>query len=157
MVRRARPGESLLTLDHVERTLDTDDLLIADDDGPIGLAGVMGGESTEISEATTTIILEAAHFGAEVIARAARRHKLPSEASKRFERGVDPALPWIASQRAAELLVGIGGGRIGGGTGVGSCRRQPPSSSRPTSPPGCLGPTSPIVRRAGADRGRLFG
>lgn len=119
VVRRARPGESLLTLDHVERALDPDDLLIADDDGPIGLAGVMGGESTEISEATTTIILEAAHFGAEVIARAARRHKLPSEASKRFERGVDPALPWIASQRAAELLVGIGGGRIGGGTGVG--------------------------------------
>ncbi|MFM2437715.1 MAG: hypothetical protein RLZ55_526, partial [Actinomycetota bacterium] len=118
-VRRARPGETLLTLDHVERPLDAEDLLIADDDGPIGLAGVMGGESTEISETTTTIILEAAHFGAEVIARAARRHKLPSEASKRFERGVDPALPWIASQRAAELLTEIGGGRIAGGTGVG--------------------------------------
>lgn len=118
-VRRAVPGEQLETLDHVRRELDPDDLLIADDSGPIGLAGTMGGLSTEISEGTTEVVLEAAHFAPDVVARSARRYKLPSEASRRFERGVDPALPWVASQRAAELLVGLGGGRIGGGTGVG--------------------------------------
>lgn len=119
VVRRAVPGETLTTLDHVERTLDDDDLLITDDRGPIGLAGIMGGLDTEISDTTTEIVLEAAQFTSDVIARMARRHKLPSEASRRFERGVDPALPWIASKRAAELLVGLGGGRIGAGVGVG--------------------------------------
>ena len=92
VVRRARAGEHLVTLDGVDRALDPEDLVIADDSGPIALAGVMGGASTEISESTTEIVLEAAHFDPIVVTRMARRHRLSSEASRRFERGVDPAL-----------------------------------------------------------------
>ncbi|MBA3718960.1 MAG: phenylalanine--tRNA ligase subunit beta, partial [Nocardioidaceae bacterium] len=88
VVRRARPGERLRTLDDVERALDPEDLLITDDRGPIGLAGVMGGESTEIGPGTTAVVIEAAHFAAVPVARCARRHRLGSEASRRFERGV---------------------------------------------------------------------
>ncbi|RIQ13210.1 phenylalanine--tRNA ligase subunit beta, partial [Jiangella rhizosphaerae] len=110
VVRRAVAGEKITTLDGVVRELDPDDLLITDDSGPIGLAGVMGGGSTELSDATTAIVVEAAHFEPTGIARTARRHKLPSEASKRFERGVDPALPAVAAQRVVDLLVELGGG-----------------------------------------------
>jgi phenylalanyl-tRNA synthetase beta chain len=109
VVRRAAAGEKLTTLDGAVRDLDPDDLLITDDSGPIGLAGVMGGESTEMGPATRSIVIEAAHFEATGIARTARRHKLPSEASKRFERGVDPALPVVAATRVADLLVELGG------------------------------------------------
>jgi len=112
VVRRAAAGEKLETLDGVSRTLDAEDLLITDDAGPIGLAGVMGGASTEISETTTDIVIEAAHFEPTTIFRTQRRHKLPSEASKRFERGVDPLLPPVAADRAAELLAQYGGGTI---------------------------------------------
>ena len=108
VVRLAAAGEKLTTLDGVERVLDADDLLITDDSGAIGLAGVMGGASTEISETTTDIVIEAAHFEPSGIFRTQRRHKLPSEASKRFERGVDPLLPPIAADRVAELLVQYG-------------------------------------------------
>lgn len=111
-VRRAHEGEKLTTLDGVERTLTADDLLITDDSGPIGLAGVMGGQTTELNEATTAIVLEAAYFDPALIARMARRHKLPSEASRRFERGIDPTLASRASLRAAQLLVEFGGGVI---------------------------------------------
>ena len=96
-VRRAEPGEKLTTLDGVDRTLDAEDLLITDDTGPIGLAGVMGGANTELSGATADIVIEAAHFDPVTIFRSQRRHKLPSEASKRFERGVDPELPGRAA------------------------------------------------------------
>ncbi|TDC48436.1 phenylalanine--tRNA ligase subunit beta [Jiangella ureilytica] len=109
VVRRATAGEKLTTLDGAVRELDPDDLLITDDSGPIGLAGVMGGGSTELSDATTVVVVEAAHFEPTGIARTARRHKLPSEASKRFERGVDPALPAVAAQRVVDLLVSLGG------------------------------------------------
>lgn len=117
VVRRAAKGEKLTTLDDAERSLDPDDLLISDDSGPIGLAGVMGGASTEISagEGPIDVLIEAAHFEPAVIARAARRHKLPSEASKRFERTVDPQLPPVAAERAALLLVEHGGGTIAAG------------------------------------------
>ena len=115
VVRRAAAGEKLTTLDGVDRVLDASDLVIADDGGAIGLAGVMGGENTEISESTTDIVIEAAHFEPSGIFRAQRRHKLPSEASKRFERGVDPLLPPIAADRVAELLVEYGGGSIAPG------------------------------------------
>ncbi|MFI8777901.1 phenylalanine--tRNA ligase subunit beta [Brachybacterium paraconglomeratum] len=116
-VRRARKGEKLTTLDDVERTLDPEDLLITDAGGPagdrvLGLAGVMGGEDTEVSDATTSIVLEAATFDPVTVARTARRHRLPSEASKRFERGVDPQLPLIAAHRAAQLIVEHGGGTV---------------------------------------------
>jgi phenylalanyl-tRNA synthetase beta chain len=116
VVRRAREAEALTTLDGVRRRLDQEDLVIADGSGAIGLAGVMGGESTEMSESTSRLVIEAAHFDPVTVARAARRHRLPSEASKRFERGVDPALPLVAAHRVAALLMRGGGGRIVGMT-----------------------------------------
>ena len=112
VVRRARLGEKLVTLDGAARDLHPEDLLITDARGPIGLAGVMGGEETEMSDATTSVVIEAAHFDPVTIARAARRHRLPSEASKRFERGIDPTISQVAARRVAELLVEHGGGRI---------------------------------------------
>ncbi|HET6739056.1 MAG TPA: phenylalanine--tRNA ligase subunit beta [Kribbella sp.] len=112
VVRRASAGEKLMTLDDQTRELDAEDLLITDDSGPIGVAGVMGGASTEISDATTDVVIEAAHFDPIVIARASRRHKLSSEASRRFEREVDPALPRHAAQRVADLLAEYAGGTI---------------------------------------------
>ncbi len=112
VVRRAEPGEKLTTLDDVTRDLHPDDLLITDDRGAIGLAGVMGGQETELSEDTSHIVIEAAYFDPASIYHTARRHKLPSEASKRFERGVDPLLPAYAADRVAELLVRHGGGTV---------------------------------------------
>ncbi|GAA1547683.1 phenylalanine--tRNA ligase subunit beta [Kribbella lupini] len=112
VVRRATAGEKLMTLDDQTRELDPEDLLITDDSGPIGIAGVMGGASTEISESTTDVVIEAAHFDPIVIARASRRHKLSSEASRRFEREVDPELPRYAAQRVADLLAELAGGTI---------------------------------------------
>nr|WP_196791139.1 phenylalanine--tRNA ligase subunit beta [Motilibacter aurantiacus] len=109
VVRRALPDERIETLDGTKRALDPDDLVISDESGAIGVAGVMGGASTEISAATTDIVLEAAHFDAAVVSRGSRRHGLLSEASRRFERGVDPALPPVAAQRAVDLLVELGG------------------------------------------------
>ncbi|HEY9562137.1 MAG TPA: phenylalanine--tRNA ligase subunit beta, partial [Nocardioides sp.] len=108
-VRRASEGEQITTLDGNKRTLSGEDLLITDDSGPIGIAGTMGGETTELSETTTDVVIEAAHFDAVSIFRTERRHKLPSEASKRFERGVDPELPAAAADRVVELMVELGG------------------------------------------------
>ena len=125
-VRRAENGEILTTLDGVKRKLVTEDLLICDDSGPIGLAGVMGGATTEIRDVavdpetgeavgSTEIVVEAAHFDPISVARTAKRHKLPSEASKRFERGVDPEATRAAAQRAVDLLVLIAGGTADAG------------------------------------------
>lgn len=109
-VRRAQAGETLQTLDGQVRTLDPEDLLITDESGPIALAGVMGGATTEMTATTTDVLVEAAVFDTVSIARTARRHKLPSEASRRFERGVDPAIPFVAAQRVVELMVQYAGG-----------------------------------------------
>ncbi|WP_405521904.1 phenylalanine--tRNA ligase subunit beta [Streptomyces canus] len=114
-VRRAEEGEQIVTLDGVERKLHAEDLVITDERGPIGLAGVMGGANTEIAdhadgEGTTDVVIEAAHFDAVAIARTARRHKLSSEASRRFERGVDPQAAAAAAQRTVDLLVLLAGG-----------------------------------------------
>ncbi|MFG3256544.1 phenylalanine--tRNA ligase subunit beta [Streptomyces sp. NPDC048172] len=119
-VRRAEQGEKLTTLDGVQRVLDAEDLVITDDRGPIGLAGVMGGANTEIADVeapggiadgpTTDVVVEAAHFDSVSIARSARRHKLSSEASRRFERGVDPEAAAAAAQRTVDLLVLLAGG-----------------------------------------------
>ena len=109
VVRRALPGERLDTLDHVTRDLHPEDLLITDGSGPVGLAGTMGGLTTEIDAASTDLVLEAAHFDAASVARTSRRHKLSSEASRRFERGVDAELPPVASTRAVQLLAELGG------------------------------------------------
>ncbi|QOD92830.1 phenylalanine--tRNA ligase subunit beta [Chryseoglobus sp. 28M-23] len=110
IVRRATPGETLVTLDDQSRTLDAEDLLITDGSGPIGIAGVMGGASTEVGDDTTDVLIEAANFEPVTIARSARRHKLPSEASKRFARGVDPLVAEAAAQRVVDLLVELAGG-----------------------------------------------
>ncbi|MFE8887380.1 phenylalanine--tRNA ligase subunit beta [Pseudarthrobacter enclensis] len=121
VVRRAAPGEKITTLDDKERTLDTEDLLITDDSGAIGIAGVMGGAATEVGGTTSNILVEAAHFDEVSIGRSRRRHKLPSEASKRFERGVDWHVAGIAAQRVVDLLVELGGGLADeAGTDVGT-------------------------------------
>jgi len=117
VVRRASGGEKLTTLDGAERYLDLEDILVTDSEGghgarPIGLGGVMGGLDTEVSDTTTDILLEAAHWDPITIARTARRHKLGSEASRRYERGVDTALAPIAIERALALMVEFGGGTI---------------------------------------------
>ena len=113
-VRRAAAGEVLETLDHVTRTLDPTDVVIAEPSGPLALAGTMGGLSSEIDDASHSVAIEAVHFNALDVARMSRRHKLSSEASRRFERGVDPELPAIASARAAALLIELGGARYVG-------------------------------------------
>ncbi len=109
-VRRAKRGERITTLDDQGRELDPEDLLICDDAGPIGIAGVMGGARTENSSATRNVLVEAANFDPVSIARSARRHRLPSEASRRFERGVDPEVAIPAAERAVQLLVELAGG-----------------------------------------------
>ncbi|MGV9565675.1 phenylalanine--tRNA ligase subunit beta [Streptomyces sp. NPDC003480] len=121
-VRRAEEGEKFTTLDGQTRTLHAEDLVITDDRGPIGLAGVMGGANTEIADhgedpenATTEVLIEAAHFDQISIARTARRHKLSTEASRRFERGVDPQAASAAAQRTADLLVLLAGGTADAG------------------------------------------
>jgi phenylalanyl-tRNA synthetase beta chain len=110
VVRRARPGERLETLDHVVRELDPEDILITDSSGPISMAGTMGGLATEVTVGSRDLVIEAAHFSARGTARMSRRHRLFSEASARFERGVDRELPLRASAKAASLLASLGGG-----------------------------------------------
>lgn len=114
-VRRARPGERMTTLDGNERVLVPDDLLICDAERPVALAGVMGGADSEVSPSTTRVVLESASFEPRSIRRTARRLQLPSEASQRFERGVDPELAPLAAARAAVLMARLGGGRIARG------------------------------------------
>ena len=125
-VRRATEGEQIVTLDSVTRTCSSEDLLITDDTGPIGIAGVMGGENTELDDTSSDIVIEAAHFDPVTIFRAAKRHKLGSEASKRFERGVDPTIPEAVADRVAELLTTYGGGSVEPGvTKVGEAPPMP--------------------------------
>jgi phenylalanyl-tRNA synthetase beta chain len=112
VVRRARAGERLETLDHVTRELDPDDILITDDSGPISMAGTMGGLATEITDDSRDVVIEAAHFDAVGTARMSRRHRLFSDASARFERGVDRELPLRASAKAASLLAALAGGTV---------------------------------------------
>lgn len=129
-VRRANAGERLTTLDGTERALEAGDLVITDGSGPIALAGVMGGQSTEVTAATSRILLESASFEARSIRRTARRLGLLSEASQRFERGVDPALAGRAAARAAVLLARLGGGKVA--VGLADHDRRPPA--RPPVP-----------------------
>src|SRR5271166_950649 len=129
VVRRARPGEKLQTLDHVVRTLDPEDILITDSSGPIGLAGTMGGVETEVSDSSRDLVIEAAHFSPRGVARMSRRHKLSSEASARFERGVDPELQLRASARAASMLAALGGGTEAPGCSFASVESAPVSIS----------------------------
>lgn len=129
VVRAARPGERMEGIDHIERTLDADDLVIADAAGPIAIAGVMGGVRTEVSASTRRILIECAHFAPQRVRRAARRHGLHTEASHRFERGVDPQglaavlarMVWLLSRVEAEFgghaMVSSPAAVVGPGTG----------------------------------------
>jgi phenylalanyl-tRNA synthetase beta chain len=113
-VRRASEGEAAKTLDGKERTLVGDDLVIADARRPIAIAGVMGGEASEVKTHTTRLLLESATFNASSVRRTARRQGLHSEASHRFERGVDPEGVRGALDRLAEVIVEVAGGRLVG-------------------------------------------
>jgi len=117
-VRRARAGERLTTLDGNERVLSVEDLVVTDDSGIIGLGGVMGGETTEMSERTTSVLVEAAHWDAVSMFRTGKRHKISSEAGKRNERGVDPVVTEAAADRVVELLTTYGGGTVDPGVTV---------------------------------------
>jgi phenylalanyl-tRNA synthetase beta chain len=112
VVRRARPGEKLRTLDGIERTLTSENLVIADGERPVALAGVMGGEDSEISEVTTSVLLESAWFDPVSIRRTAKMQGLHTEASHRFERGADIAMAPVAIDRAALMIAELAGGEI---------------------------------------------
>ncbi|MCX4979801.1 phenylalanine--tRNA ligase subunit beta [Streptomyces sp. NBC_00572] len=155
-VRRAEAGEKITTLDGTVRVLDAADLVITDNRGPIGIAGVMGGANTEISDPETDpetgivtgsseVVIEAAHFDAISIARTARRHKLSSEASKRFERGVDPQAAAAAAQRCVDLLVLLAGGTAEAGV---------TEISAPSAPRTITMPANHPDKVAGVDYGR---
>jgi phenylalanyl-tRNA synthetase beta chain len=118
VARRARAGEKLRTLDGTERTLDTEDLVIADGERSVGLAGIMGGEDTEVSVSTQNVLLEAANFEPTGILRSSESHSLRSEASNRWEKGVDPNLAGQAATYATQLIVELSGARWTGGEDV---------------------------------------
>ncbi len=111
VVRAARPGERIETLDHVERELDPEVLLIADPAGPLAIAGVMGGASSEVGPGTTSVIVESAIFDPVAIRRSAFRYALRSEASLRFEKGQEHALARTGADRTAQLILAWAGGR----------------------------------------------
>ncbi|QHT55519.1 phenylalanine--tRNA ligase subunit beta [Cellulomonas sp. H30R-01] len=144
VVRRARTGERLLTLDGVDRALDPEDLLVTDSpEGAraariIGLAGVMGGGDSEVGPDTVDVLVEAAHWDPVTVARTSRRHKLSSEAAKRYERGVDPQLPRVAVARVVELLVEHGGGVPDAALTDVDRTTEPPTITLPLDLPGRL-------------------
>ena len=126
VVRMARVGERMVTLDGVERTLSPDDLVIADRDRASALAGVMGGGDSEISAGTTRVLLESAWFEPTGVRRTARRHGLHTEASHRFERGVDPEGVVAALDRCAAMIAELSGGTVRrGAVDVHPHRRKP--------------------------------
>lgn len=124
-IRRAGSDKKLTTLDGVERVLNTDDLVVADSQRVLALAGTMGGLDSEITSSTTRIALEAVRFDQISIAKNSRRHKLSTEASRRLERGVDPILAELASARAAELMLSLGGAEYIGTSSVGEVQLLP--------------------------------
>lgn len=139
-VRWAREGETLTTLDDVVRTLRPDDLVVTDAERPVGLGGVMGGADTEVSDATTSVVLEAATWDPATIRRTSRRLRLTSEASSRFERGVDPAGAERACARAVQLVQDMGRASDRGVTRAGSEHVERPTVTvRPSWVRGFLG------------------
>jgi phenylalanyl-tRNA synthetase beta chain len=140
VVRRARPGEKLRTLDGVDRELDPSDLVIADADRAIALAGIMGGEETEVTESTTEVLLEAANFEPYGLLRTSERLKLRTEGSNRWEKGVDPYLAGQAAAMATELIVDLSGARWVGHADVqGELPAPPRIEVRPTRAPEVIG------------------
>ncbi len=114
VVRRAVEGEKFVTLDGVERTLSANDLMIADTEKPMCLAGVFGGEDSGVTETTVDVFLESAYFDPVSIRKSARRHGLSTDASFRYERGADPLIAEYAAKRAALLICSLAGGRVVG-------------------------------------------
>ena len=115
VVRRAKPGERLVTLDNVERSLDANNLLIADPQGSLCVAGVMGGATSEVTEGTTNLLLEAAYFNPLSIRRTAKALEMKTEASLRFERGINPNGTLEALNRAVQLIESFGVGTVARG------------------------------------------
>jgi phenylalanyl-tRNA synthetase beta chain len=115
VVRPARPGEGMETLDHVYRQFQPYDILITDSAGPVGIGGVMGGVDTEVGDETTNVLLEAANFNFYHIRRTAQYHRLPSEASARFGRGIHPSQAILGGRRGIELMRQLGGGTVAQG------------------------------------------
>jgi phenylalanyl-tRNA synthetase beta chain len=133
IVRRAQAGEKLVTLDGTERELDPADLVIADADRPIGLAGVMGGENTEVSDKTTAVVLETANFEPLTVLRSGERHRMRSEAQTRWEKGVDPEAASLAATYASQLLAELAGARW---TGENEVRGELPAPMQIAYSPG---------------------
>ena len=131
-IRKAGNSKKLTTLDGTERNLNPEDLVVADSKNVLALAGTMGGLDSEITEKTTRIAVEAVRFDAIEIAKNSRRHKLSSEASRRFERGVDPTLAEISSARAAQLLMDFGGATYVGTAKIGDASFLPAIKLDPT-------------------------
>jgi phenylalanyl-tRNA synthetase beta chain len=158
VVRRARPGEKLRTLDGIERDLTPDDLMIADAERSVALAGIMGGEETEIGDSTTDVLLEAANFEPYTIFRTSERLRLRTEGSNRWEKGVDPYLAEPAATLATQLIVDLAGARWVGHTDVqGELPQRPVVRYRPERADRLIGlETSPeeqhaLLRRLGFD------
>ncbi|HEX5824686.1 MAG TPA: phenylalanine--tRNA ligase subunit beta [Candidatus Limnocylindrales bacterium] len=133
IVRGATPGERLVTLDHVERTVDPETLLIADERGPLGIAGIMGGADSEVGDRTTSVIIESAIFDPIAIRRTGQRYGLRSEASLRFEKGVEHRLARIGADRTARLIAEWAGGSVARGR-VDSAPDEPPPGRVPFRP-----------------------
>lgn len=112
IVRKARPGEKIVSIDSAERALSADTLVIADGERPVAIAGVMGGFDSEISEQTKDILLESANFSSKSIRRTSKRLGMATESSYRFERGVDPSITETAARRAAQLMAELAGGEV---------------------------------------------
>ena len=131
VVRNAAEEEKFETLDHVKRELSAEDVVICDDNGIQSLAGVMGGTTSEISAETTDVVFESAIWDPITVARTSRRHKLSSESSRRFERGVDPAIVEVALDTACALLQQLAGGTIEKGrTLIGDVAKREPIALR---------------------------
>ncbi|MGE7661631.1 phenylalanine--tRNA ligase subunit beta [Peribacillus sp. NPDC097197] len=116
VIRKANEAEKIVTLDETERTLSPDHLVITNGTEPVAIAGVMGGANSEVKNDTTTVIIESAYFAGTVVRKASKDHGLRSEASARFEKGVDPARVREAGERAAQLIAQYAGGTILQGT-----------------------------------------
>ncbi|HEX3267062.1 MAG TPA: phenylalanine--tRNA ligase subunit beta [Gaiellaceae bacterium] len=154
IVRRARPGETLRTLDGVERELEPGDLLIADEERGVALAGIMGGEETEIGEPTSEVLLEAANFEPTTIFRSSERLRLRTEGSNRWEKGVDPYLAEPAAKLATQLLVETAGARWVGHTDVNDgLPERPAIRYRPERADELIGiPTAPAEQAVWLER-----
>jgi phenylalanyl-tRNA synthetase beta chain len=159
IVRRAAAGEPLVTLDGIDRKLEDSDLVIADARGPVALAGVMGGQASEVTSATRSVLLESAFFAPATVRRTSRRLALPSQAAYRFERRVDPAMVPEALDAAAALIARLAGGRVAPGIvedAPGRARLAPPRIRlRPRRVVAVLG--SPLPRGEIARRLRALG